>query len=1639
MASTCVRIGAGYLPKELIMMLRSCKAALLTLLISIFMPAVADFYASKAGETTYDGSPALVLRFTAALSANIELDQYVTVTPTLDNGSQWLTLDDGYSWTLPFVEPNTTYQIQIDRSLPSADGQSFSNVWINADEDQRASRWSVTTRPLQPSASFARDGQYLTTHSPAALPVSVVNVDEIALDIFRVRDNRLDAFIRDTFYDGRETYRNLDNLRNWADLVHTANYEPDIRANQRATLNLDVLPALNKYDDGVYVAVLRQAGSYDYRYDTTFFTQSDLGLHARFFGNQVQVFANDIVTGQPLANVDVTFYWTDLNSADRLQRRPVTTDDQGMASLNSNEQPTMIIARQGNQISFLRNARSQLDLSAYPNVTERHQPMQGFFWGPRDLYRPGETVDINMLLRDLDGQSLPGLPISMALYDGRGSRVDEFTWRPDSVGQVYRHQIRLDTNAPTGEWLLMVNGNRPFAGQYRFQVEEFLPERMSLSFYDDGVQTHRYLSGRTDSVPINAQYLYGAPAAGNRADAVVSVRAATDVFAQWPQHRFGNPTETLQPSTYRLDVIRLDEQGAGELQMPSVWSRIRTPVQYRVTASVYEEGGRPVTRTQNVIALGYDDERLVGVDPQFDGRAPSNENVQFHLQSVTPDGIAAIDDVSVRLVRKTRDYYWYFDDTDGWTYRWRGDSYVAWAQSLTLSEQGQMIDLPLQWGDYELQVTSGDDVLTVFPFRTQYYWSTEQSNGQSPEMIDLMLDQAHYAPGDIATLSIKTDSSGPAVLQVESSDGVLYTDTFNLAEDTTSLSFAIEEGWLRHDLYVTLMVLTPADQVSNTAPTRALGISHLPILRDNAVFDVDVTAPDRVEPNQPVTAQIQVNNVEVAGSATVWASVAMVDMGVLNITDYERPQPEVSLFAPRRFENTYLDLYGRVINNAGLQTLAQKFGGGFADSDDDLSRGGDKPQSEVQIISEFSDPIELIDGKADVTFDVPSFNGRVKWMVVVWSDESYGSDEQETTIADKLVTQIAMPRFMAMGDESQLTLDLHNLSGKDDRFSVDVVVEGSVSSAFNNTEVDLADQEKTSLVIPVTATDYQGQGVVRLSVTNGQDISLEREWRLGVRAPFPLRTLRAQTQIAPEAQWQPTPVLSHLHEDSIKAQLTLSDRPAIPFESHMDYLLRYPYGCLEQTISSTYPWLLVDSMLFNELNLNRMFRQRFDVDYTDAFRREQIEAGVERLLTKQKPDGAFGYWNANSHVSMWGTAYATQILQEAQTLGVAVSDSALSNAQKALQRMLRGSTSSDIWTDNATAYQQSYRAFAGYVLAQSNKASLSDLRRLFDLMQQDDNRYSPLPWMQMAVAFKLSGDQGRSEQAAALALTTDRQAHRYYADYGSKVRDYALTLELALTHGFATDGLVEKLEAGLAERRWMSTQERIALLKLAKAFAADGQSWQGSIVTDNFVQPLNQTQPFNTILNGQQLRSIQSIEANDKTLYANLTWQGVPTQAPEPYQLGMRISRQVYDLDGNRIDFSAPVQSGDLFIVRLEAQSLEKRFPEALIVDLLPAGFELENQNLLNASVNLDDVSIEGENVGEFFRNWDVEFQEYRDDRFVAGVSLREWSATRLFYLVRAVTPGEYAYPNAYVEDMYRPEFQAMSFTPGQVTVIAAP
>jgi uncharacterized protein YfaS (alpha-2-macroglobulin family) len=340
-----------------------------------------------------------------------------------------------------------------------------------------------------------------------------------------------------------------------------------------------------------------------------------------------------------------------------------------------------------------------------------------------------------------------------------------------------------------------------------------------------------------------------------------------------------------------------------------------------------------------------------------------------------------------------------------------------------------------------------------------------------------------------------------------------------------------------------------------------------------------------------------------------------------------------------------------------------------------------------------------------------------------------------------------------------------------------------------------------------------------------------------------------------------------------------------------------------------------------------------------------------------------------------------------------------------------------------------YQAYSAYVLARVGKAPLATLRLIWE--QQADHARSGLPLLHLSLALSAMGDEQTAAKALSRALGTER-GDDYLGDYGSPLRDQALELSLLRQHKLAAErwpALSTKVADTLAHRQWLSTQERLALLRLARFDPA--VDWQAKVTSSLGSGSLSGSAPL-------QLGTHEALAASAVTnegkgsLYVQRTLIGYPKQAPARLSQGISVTRSWFNSDGQPFD-PAKVKVGDLVVVRLNVSS-ESAVPDALLVEMVPAGFELENPALGN-SIKLEELSIEGKPAWQSEWNDYLKHQEFRDDRYTAALDLSEGSNQQLVYLMRAVTPGRYQVPPTQVEDMYRPELRAVGEDIHEVTI----
>jgi uncharacterized protein YfaS (alpha-2-macroglobulin family) len=438
---------------------------------------------------------------------------------------------------------------------------------------------------------------------------------------------------------------------------------------------------------------------------------------------------------------------------------------------------------------------------------------------------------------------------------------------------------------------------------------------------------------------------------------------------------------------------------------------------------------------------------------------------------------------------------------------------------------------------------------------------------------------------------------------------------------------------------------------------------------------------------------------------------------------------------------------------------------------------------------------------------------------------------------------------------------------------------------------------------------------------------------------------------------------------------------------------RYPYGCTEQIVSRALPLLYVNRLAEEEkLSL-------------DAQADERVRGAVERVLARQDSNGSFGLWSVGGD-DLWLDAYTADFLTRARERGFAVPQVAFNLTLDRLRNFVANTTQVE---ENAATL-----AYAAYVLARNGRPVMGDLRYLADTKM--DAFASPLSRGQIAAALALLGDRARAQKAFLAAvdlLRSERDTGEYRADYGSRLRDGAGLLALASE----TDNAAAILQpvSGIVDEergtRRTSTQEEAWLVLAAQAVArnadgivvrADGTDHRGAFY---------RTYRDAALGSG----AITLANAGPAPVQAVVTVSGNPVEPEPAIAHGYTVERSYYRLDGSQVEPSS-VPQNDRLVVVLKVTEAAAKEARLLLVDRLPAGFEIDNPKLV------DSDTVAG--LSWLKRDVEPAHTEYRDDRFVAAFD-RQPDQPAFFtvaYMVRAVSPGRYVHPSAHVEDMYRPE-----------------
>ncbi|MGB6648590.1 MAG: alpha-2-macroglobulin family protein, partial [Bacteroidota bacterium] len=897
-------------------------------------------------------------------------------------------------------------------------------------------------------------------------------------------------------------------------------------------------------------------------------------------------------------------------------------------------------------------------------------------------------------------------------------------------------------------------------------------------------------------------------------------------------------------------------------------------------------------------------------------------------------------------------------------------------------------------GEYSLRVSKdGETGYNQLTFNS-YRWGTTDmtSFAVDPEArVEVVLDRETYAPGERARVLFQTPFDGRMLVTVERNSVYSYT-YLDVVDNAASLEIPVTEEFLP-TVYVGAVLFRNMKE-SDIPLMAGHGFAPLMVERPSNRLDVAIKAPRKIRPKtrQKVT-------VSVGEERDVCVTLAAVDEGICQVKNYETPDPYGHFYARRALEIETFDYFRDLIPEPRRSREGSSTGGGEAEMALRVNPLGVIRFKPVALWSGIlrTDP----SGSAEVSLDIPEFNGELRLMAIAYKGNRFGSAATPMTVSDPVVITPALPRFLSPNDSLTMAITAFNTTGKPVALWFSVETSGPVEALQKEASLRLGPNEERSVDVRLRAENGIGPATVTVkSEAFGQKLESTTELSVRPVSPYVAEVVTGFVEGGSSVkQSVPDLLLPYGRE----AYVSLSPYPVVNFARELKALVGYPHGCLEQTVSRAFPQIYLRDLAGV---LDPSILEKGSPTYF-------VNEAITKLVSMQMFDGGFLYWPGGGEANNWSTVYATHFLLEAKKAGYAVSDGVIDPALRAVAGIARSKATEDSYTrrEQRTLVRRiadKSCIYALYVLALSGKPerSVMNFYRTSPELLTLDTRYL------LAGAYSLSGDRGTYRELIPSQFTLETTERSSGRNFDSPVRANAIVLNVLLETDLNNPEIpryLDYLSRVYRSRGWYSTQDNaFTLLAFGKAArVASGTNLKGTLSVggvDYTYEGGNLSLPVD--LFGKQLQMEMSGEGR---VYYSVVTKGIRRDgAVRIEDSNLRVRRELFDRTGRAVD-PGSVRQNDLVIVRVSLTSSVNLLENVAVTDLLPAGFEIDNPRITETT----EYSI----VKDAAR---PEHLDIRDDRIIFYTSFSGRNRTQLFYyVVRAVSRGTFHYPAIVAEAMY--------------------
>ena len=1319
---------------------------------------------------------------------------------------------------------------------------------------------------------------------------------------------------------------------------------------------------------------------------------SNLGVIAKQGTDNTYYFAvTNILSTDPEENATIKLF-----NFQQQEIGSISTNSEGLAIYEANKYASFAIVTKGNNTSYIRlTDGNSLSLSKFDvSGNKLQRGLKGYIYGERGVWRPGDSLFLTFMLNDKANELPEGHPVKMEVTDPNGKLVYKNA-TTDNVNNFYKFVVPTSQEGKTGNYNAKVSvGGAQF---YKaLKVETVKPNRLKIKidFENEILSSKEPLDGTLD-----VKWLHGAPAKNIKAEVKAKFSASHTNFKNYKDYIFNDPTRQFNTEELNVFEGNLDADGKAIINTKlDIGKNAPGMLNAQFLVRAFENGG---DFSLDAFTKQYSPfESYVGLKSpkgNYYGSYFTDTNQTFDLAVVDKDGQPVKrDNLEIKVYKVEWRWWW-------------NSSYDNLSNYVSSSYHRPVLDQKASTGangktTFTLKIPENDRgryLIRIYdPIsghatgRTAYFYKnwSGMSTGNDKEAAKMLVfasDKDNYSVGETAKIKFPSGSKGRALVSIENGSDVIDYKWVKTKKGETTVDIPITSE-MAPNVFINISLLQPHAITSNDLPIRLYGVIPILVEDPKTILEPELQMASVLRPEQEFEIFVSEKN-----KKAMTYTIAMVEEGLLDLTRFKTPNAWSKFYSREALGVKTWDIFDDVIG-AYSGSIDQVFAIG---GDGSAAKGKNKKANRFKPVVTYLGPFELKAGQRKAhKIKLPNYIGAVRTMVVAGNNktEAYGSTDKSVEVKKPLMVLATLPRKLSPGEKVTLPITVFAMESKVKNVTLSLKLSDGISVVgLANQKLTFAKPDEKMAFFELDVSKAKGLNTVEVIATgNGEKSTYKVE--LDVTNPNPITSKYESGKL--EANTSEILKFSTFGVSGTNTAIVeFSTLPPMDFSKRLEYLIRYPHGCVEQTTSGVFPQLYLSDI--------------FDLKYEKKQEiQSNIENGIKRLGNFQRPNGGLSYWIGENTANDWGTSYAGHFMIEAEKKGFVLPLTFKSNWLRYQKQGARDWRPS--YRDYNSDLAQAYRL---YTLALAGSADLASMNRLREFSEISNEA----KW-RLAAAYALSGQKEASDKLSKLAnISFKPQKYNYYT-YGSADRNRAMALEtMIITKNPKARDIAEHIANDLSSDQWMSTQTTAySLLAMAKLVEANGGkdmnlSYTFNGKTETITTKSTIAQRELIVTDGSNTLKLQNSIGN--LVYVRVLNSGqLPLGQELVEQRGLTVSVIYQDLNGNRLDVKK-LQQGQDIVARITVSNKgDNRLYDVALTQIFPSGWEIVNTRFTDF----------GDTTTSQARYTDI-----RDDRVnfyfdIGNSQSRNNTDEKVFtVMLNAAYLGTYYLPGTQAEAMYDNNF----------------